>query len=386
MKMKQWIALALILLLSCLGSAALAATDANAIPANEAKALADAGMVWEDVTADTDGAMQKVAMAMLKDFAAASVQGVTLKDMDMQTCELVFAYKGGKIWLHVPSTRQEQSYKLSWTFGEETLAVKSEGTAMVPNTVLFDYMNMMNGTKAKKLDNTPFDEVFTAMAKDVKGIFPGDVITFGNYPVDEEGTTYKPIEWMVLDVQDNRALILTRQAVDAGAWMAKKDSTTWETSELRTWLNKKFLKKAFTEGEIKSIFTTTVINDDTQYSLVWKDLAEHVKDMKHGKDTRDKVFLLSWEEVERLIVNPEDRLCTATPYALNRGVMLTETPSEDGTYYICGWMTRTLGLRSNSMTVVDAESYSSRYVHSRRYGVRPAMWVNVKSPYMKKVK
>jgi len=71
-----------------------------------------------------------------------------------------------------------------------------------------------------------------------------ETITFGTYGG-------KPIEWLVLDVRDNKALIITVNVIE----QRRFDSSTndWETSELRQYLNNEFidrLNKTKIDGEI----------------------------------------------------------------------------------------------------------------------------------------
>ena len=44
---------------------------------------------------------------------------------------------------------------------------------------------------------------------------PGDYVTFGTYPQTASGTSSTPIEWLVLDVKGDQALLLSRYGLDA---------------------------------------------------------------------------------------------------------------------------------------------------------------------------
>ena len=44
----------------------------------------------------------------------------------------------------------------------------------------------------------------------------GDILTFGHYEQDnDQQNGREPIEWVVLDIQNNQALLLTRYAIDS---------------------------------------------------------------------------------------------------------------------------------------------------------------------------
>ena len=111
----------------------------------------------------------------------------------------------------------------------------------------------------------------------------GAVISFGG------------LDWRVLDVKDNRALIITkdlieqRQYNDAGEeeGAGAGDNVTWETCTLRKYLNGEFYEK-FTKEEQKHIAETEIQNPNNMWY-----------DTNGGNDTTDKIFLLSLQEVDK---------------------------------------------------------------------------------------
>lgn len=111
---------------------------------------------------------------------------------------------------------------------------------------------------------------------------------------------YEPIKWRVLQVENNKALLLADGIVDCKAYGLWTDAQVWENSFLRSWLNgysgetnleKKdctednFIHRAFNRKEQKAIFTTHVLNEDN---------IEYGTD--GGNDTDDKIFFLSERE------------------------------------------------------------------------------------------
>ncbi len=90
-------------------------------------------------------------------------------------------------------------------------------------------------------------------------------------------------------------------------------NTTWETSTLRTWLNKTFLIKAFNSLERNIILTTNVDNSKSQGYNENSD-----------NDTQDKVFLLSLAEIKKYYKNIDARVCLPTEYAVYHGTYLGE--------------------------------------------------------------
>ena len=61
----------------------------------------------------------------------------------------------------------------------------------------------------------------------------GDIIKFGNYPQDSNGSI-SPIEWLVLDVKENESLLISRYGLDCRQYNREWVGITWEDSNLRT--------------------------------------------------------------------------------------------------------------------------------------------------------
>ena len=75
-------------------------------------------------------------------------------------------------------------------------------------------------------------------------------VTFGSYAQDNDRSNgTEPIEWIVLDVQEGKALLLSKYGLSAAGYHDTWDDCTWETCSLRTWLNDRFLNWAFSLEE-----------------------------------------------------------------------------------------------------------------------------------------
>ena len=99
----------------------------------------------------------------------------------------------------------------------------------------------------------------------------------------------KPIFWRVLDVQDNRVLLLSEDVTHVGMQYDKNYVSVnwkWETCKLREWLNKDFLKTFSSQEQALITFTT---NTNESYNLRGDRVDE--------KQTQDRIFLLSYFEV-----------------------------------------------------------------------------------------
>lgn len=111
---------------------------------------------------------------------------------------------------------------------------------------------------------------------------------------------YEPIKWRVLNRKGNDALLLADVTLDDQEYNTNGIGVTWETSSMRSWLNgygasvnqpktdysrKNFINSAFTSTQRNAIKTTNVVNNN------------NIHGGTGGKNTSDKVFLLSDSEV-----------------------------------------------------------------------------------------
>ena len=72
-----------------------------------------------------------------------------------------------------------------------------------------------------------------------------DTITFGSYPQsDVSGNIKDPIEWIVLDKQGDKALLLSKYILDYKWYNDEFKNITWESCTLRDRLNVTFYNTA----------------------------------------------------------------------------------------------------------------------------------------------
>lgn len=205
-----------------------------------------------------------------------------------------------------------------------------------------------------------FEDLFSDMT--YSGVEVGEYITFGKYEQDNnESNGREDIEWLVLDKEDSRVLVISKYGLDARSYHSTK--TTWEKSKIREWLNDDFIDSAFTDKEKKQIPTITVSADEnSNYST------------SPGNATEDQIFLLSIVEAEKYFESDEERMCKPTKYALNEGAYDNEG--------ICCWWLRTPGVYQIAASYVNSgggvfEHGTEVYNDSR--AIRPAMWIDLNS-------
>ena len=191
----------------------------------------------------------------------------------------------------------------------------------------------------------------------------GETIEFGNYPQDKDGTE-KPIEWIVMKNEGNQVLLLSKYVLDAKPYNEEFEKVTWETSDIRKWLNNEFYTTAFNKTEKAKIQASLIKNEDnSEYGT------------SGGNDTEDKVFLLSEKEAETLFSNEEERIAKATEYAEKSGVYVNE---EKAAY----WWLRSPGDSGDDAAEVIYSGWVYRdgdSVYDNSGGVRPALHLNLQS-------
>ena len=90
----------------------------------------------------------------------------------------------------------------------------------------------------------------------------GSSFFLGSYEQDGDDTDgSEPIEWIILEIQENRALLASRYALDCLPFHDAEEDVAWADCTLRAWLNEDFWNGAFTEAEREIIRMTDVPND-----------------------------------------------------------------------------------------------------------------------------
>ena len=217
-----------------------------------------------------------------------------------------------------------------------------------------------------------------AAARDAK-FAVGNYVTFGTYPQTKAGNDATPIEWLVLARDGNKALLISRYALDAQPYNKDYTSVTWETCTLRKWLNGTFYNKAFSSAEQAAILTTNVDNSKNQCYSGWS--------TSGGNNTQDKVFLLSYAEANKYFgvtydnsSNTKSRVAP-TAYAIAQGAWTSSSNKTADSTDAGWWWLRSPGHYQDSAALVysDGSLFSFFSVNNASGSVRPALWVNIEA-------
>ena len=200
----------------------------------------------------------------------------------------------------------------------------------------------------KALENREFKEV--AQKKTT-----WDTVEFGSY-------NGLKITWKVLSVEGNIAFLVSDQALMYQRYNEEIEDVTWETSDIRKWLNKEFYTKAFTEKEQKKIIETKIKNDNnSRYKT------------DGGNDTIDYVFLLSLNDVN----NKEYGFLESYNFSSKSRQVVPIDVEESRS-----WWLRSPGKDSGYAAVVSSDgrvSCSGGNIYYNCIGVCPAIYLDLSS-------
>ncbi|MEY8236360.1 DUF6273 domain-containing protein [Lachnospiraceae bacterium 66-29] len=105
---------------------------------------------------------------------------------------------------------------------------------------------------------------------------------------------WESIKWRVLHNDGSAIFLMADKGIDCKDYHTLGADISWENSTIRQWLNKDFYDTAFSSDEQQAIVKQTIVNEDnSEYET------------EGGSNTKDKVFLLSMEEV----LNPGYGFC-----------------------------------------------------------------------------
>lgn len=206
----------------------------------------------------------------------------------------------------------------------------------------------------------------------------GDDIAFG------------PYKWVVLDIKEDRALLMTKDIVELRDYHHKTESVTWDNCTLRHYLNGEFLLR-FTEEERACIVEKHNRNSGNSWY-----------NTDGGPDTVDQVFILSLEEVAGVYFGDSSHLLNHP--GINQRYWFQRKDSNNvnrrATYLDLPWWwwVRTPGkhqrvaiyIHGDGNIGIQGNGVSKRHtnvvhptVNETKGGLRPALWINTKKEMKK---
>ncbi len=212
-------------------------------------------------------------------------------------------------------------------------------------TILPPLLNLIiDKTKQNKIASIS-DEYFISQYAQLKAAQVGDTVTYG-YAHEKEWKSLnenREIEWIVLDKQDGKILLITKSWLYKGSFESSVDSTwdntkiSWEHCSLRDSLNTWVFENAFV-GKT----------------------ASHILDTETSAGIYDKLFLLSYDEVVKYFgINDGDRI-------------ISDYGCLSGYYWI-----RSSNTGEECQFIVYSSGSFGFESAKHELCIRPAIWVNI---------
>ena len=184
----------------------------------------------------------------------------------------------------------------------------------------------------------------------------GNIIQFGGY------------SWLVLEVKNNRVLLLSEKVAELKPYNKKFIDVTWETSSLRSYLNGEFYDR-FNSEEKACILETKIPNNNNPWF-----------NTKGGNITNDRVFLLSLGEVVKYFgdsgqLSGRQGEIRRIKDEFNSARIAKNADGSDS-----WWWLRSSGFYGLNAVYVNPGGWiyvDGNNVHLYGGGVRPALWLNL---------
>ena len=224
---------------------------------------------------------------------------------------------------------------------DETFGIRP---AIVMTSSMFDYKKKEINKALTDPTPTPTpDPRYSALAD-------AQTVNYGTWKGNE-------IDWVVLDEKGEYTLLMSKYAICAQQYHQKDVNSSWETCDLKSWLNSEFYNSAF-YGESYQIVSP---------SEVRKGLPDGCSSWA-GMDAGSKVFLLTQKEIEEFIPNQYDRVCKAGRYTDLFDLYL----DSDG---FCNYWLRSDNFDQVTEWVDGYGSITTEFNYYEWVGVRPCIWV-----------
>ena len=196
----------------------------------------------------------------------------------------------------------------------------------------------------------------------------GEIIRFGDY------------DWRVLVSEENKLLIITEDIIAQKAYYNEYTEIDWENCDLRKYLQGEFMQKFNKEEQARIALIENENKPNEWYST------------RSGNITKDKIFLLSLEEIDKYFGNSGDYLAKKNRHDWdndkkewikddNDGWTVSNAHDKDREIRnnYSWWWLRSPGLRNDHAAsvcgngAIDVGGGDANNVG----GVRPALWLNL---------
>lgn len=199
-----------------------------------------------------------------------------------------------------------------------------------------------------------------------------------------ENKVFGDYEWLVVADDVGRELLLSKYIIDIRQYHNFDEDVDWENCELRKWLNNEFID-SFADCYKQRILSVKHKNHNNEKYAICG-----------GNDTKDKCFLLSYDEInmywnnnkkdndekDLLSVENDNAFLMAKVNISDENLLLAQQRTKLDYSMIngrrLGWWLRTPGSSANRAMRINCNGairLFGREVVGRLVGVRPAIWV-----------
>jgi len=212
----------------------------------------------------------------------------------------------------------------------------------------------------------------------------GSTVVYGTYEQDDnEQNGEEDLEWIVLDVQDGKALLLSKYSLHSKVWsreLYKKCEDGTILSGLVPYDDStEFYDKAFSQTEKMRIFPTCLENGEFHYVfLLSKEKVEiYFNDNFLKSEYKDSISKRGTTLTKTADAEKMDWINNFFEDAINCGWLLRNTDGRESEYYVSGGgviceIEMKLQLSNSSIVIGGDDDYTDYILN-----YRPAMWINL---------
>lgn len=187
---------------------------------------------------------------------------------------------------------------------------------------------------------------------------------------------YEPIGWTILEDKDEKLILISDSILDSQDFCYSKSiyefshnggsgyGNNYELSDIRRWLNNNFLNTAFNETEREKIVSSFVDNSSNTTNKETNSYS--------CNSVNDKVYLLSYADVNRYYADSSNRSAFGTGYAKCQGLYTTKNSNSS-------WLLRSpYGENPDRALCVDTfgDAQYATNVFNTSIGIRPVICIN----------
>ena len=216
------------------------------------------------------------------------------------------------------------------------------------------------GDSEKKIEDCYIGKIGEEKYNQIKNITVGDTYSFGHFSSDNSKSKQEPIEWIVLSKNGLSLMLITKKAITThavnplfgqGESLTFYSSCSWESCELRKWLNSVFLSSSFSSQEQEMLIVTTNSSDEPNLSF-----GDQKISLKTCNNTNDKVYILSASEAYEYFKTQNDRIA-------NDSWWVRTMFDSDGSTYV--------------FFVDESGAINQASRMDQEIGIRPVIWINL---------